>query len=116
LFQAKETKAAAKVVAAETRAREREGGKNKRLEEEEKRAEKRRQRKEELVKPREGWASAKQVRDRVGRLPSKTFTCGVCSVRARVNDELEGVACYGCDRGDVYKVGGLFHMFLSKHS
>jgi len=99
------------MLEAETGAREREGGKNKRLEEEEKRAEKRRQRKEELVKPREGWASVKHVRYRFGRLASKTFTCEVCSVRARAKSELEGVACYGCDRGDVYKVGGLFHMF-----
>jgi len=90
LFQAKETEAAAKLAAAETRARVREESKNRRLEEEEKQAQKRRQR-EDLVKRREERERAKQEIDRFGRLASKKLTCGVCSVRTRVNDEREGV-------------------------
>jgi len=59
---------------------------------------------------------AKQKRERFGRLASKKFTCGVCSVRARVNDEREGVKWYGCDRGEGCKVGGWFHMLCLPES
>jgi len=100
----------AKLAAAETRASVREESKKRRLEEEEKQAQKRRQREKDLVKRREERERAKQERDSFGRLASKKFTSGVCSVRARVNDEREGVEWYGCDRGDGCKVGGWFHM------
>ena len=95
-----ETEAAVKLTAAETKAREREEREKRRLEEEEKQAQKKRQREVDLVKRREERDRAKQERDCFGRLASKKFTCGVCSVRARVNDEREGVEWYGCDRGD----------------
>ena len=45
--------------------------------------------------------SRQETTDRYRRLAYRRLTCGVCGVRAIVNDEREGVEWYG---RDVYKI------------
>jgi len=43
-----------------------------------------------------------------GRLSDIKYTCGVCGMHARVNDELHGIEWYGCD--SECKSSGWFHL------
>jgi len=108
-LQAKETEEEARRVAAEDRAKMKEERRQKRLEDEEQKKAKRQKKEEERQKREDERRRVREERDARGRLADIKYTCGVCGVRARVNDELLGIEWYGCD-SDECKSSGWFHL------
>ncbi|XP_052783979.1 uncharacterized protein LOC128219880 [Mya arenaria] len=108
-LKAKETEAAERKVAAETRVKEREEKRKQRLDHEAERLSKRQRREHEKREKDLERENLRRERQTFGRLADKKYTCGLCGIRARVNDEKEGVEWYGCDRAEDCKRSGWYH-------
>ncbi|XP_053381705.1 uncharacterized protein LOC123536821 [Mercenaria mercenaria] len=87
---------------------EREIRRKKKLEDDEMKVEKRRRKEAEKAEKEQEKLKEKERKEKYGKLTEKKYTCGVCDVRGRINDEMYGIEWYGCDN-DTCKTTGWYH-------